>query len=384
MGEGAFAGRIVAVEWALLEGTRPRHAGSNARLGEHGLTVRVPFARLTTDDGSTGIGHSRATQQQAQGLLGCTLAELFAPGRGSTPLGQPFDFVLWDLVTKRAGVPVYTLAAGFVGKQAPAMLRVPCYDTSLYFDDLHLADHDAAVALIADEAKQGYARNHRHFKIKVGRGARHLPLAAGTARDIAIVKAVRATVGAAAQIMIDANNGYNLNLTKQVLKACAEDQVYWMEEAFHEDPILYRDLKDWLAAEGLATLVADGEGLAAPPLLEWAKSGLVDVIQYDIHSHSFTQWLALGQQLDSWGVRSAPHHYGGHIGNYTAPHLAAAIDGFTFVEWDEATTPGLTANGYVVDEGLVVVPTTPGFGLTLDEALFQQAVAQSGYRVVNA
>ena len=128
-------------------------------------------------------------------------------------------------------------------------------------------------------------------------------------------------------------------------------------------------------------MVADGEGLAAPPLLEWAKSGLVDVIQYDIHNHSFTQWLALGQQLDSWGVRSAPHHYGGHIGNYTAPHLAAAIDGFTFVEWDEATTPGITANGYVVDEGLVVVPAASGFGLTLDEALFQQAVIENGYRV---
>jgi len=181
--------------------------------------------------------------------------------------------------------------------------------------------------------------------------------------------------------MLDANNGYNLNLTKQVLAATAAADIYWMEEAFHEDPVLYADLQSWLAAEGLTTLIADGEGLAAPPLVAWAQEGLIDVIQYDIHSHTFTAWLALGQQLDAWGIRSAPHHYGAHIGNYTAGHLAAAIDGFTFVEWDEATAPALSAPGYRVDNGRAILSAAPGFGLILDEELFQAAVAATGYTV---
>jgi L-alanine-DL-glutamate epimerase-like enolase superfamily enzyme len=376
-----FGSKVVAVEWAMLEGQRPRHAGCNARLGEHGLTVRVPVARLTLDDGSSGFGHSRGTAQEAQHVVGHSLAELFLPGQGSTMLGRPLDFPLWDLVGKLVGQPVYGVAAGFVGKSAPAALRVPCYDTSLYFDDLHLADQEEAVVLLAAEAQQGYARGHRHFKIKVGRGARHLPLEAGTQRDIAIIHAVRAVAGPAGKIMIDANNGYNLNLTKRVLKETAAANVFWMEEAFHEDPVLYRDLKAWLQAEGIATLIADGEGWAAPPLLDWAREGLVEVIQYDIHSHSFTQWLALGQQLDACGVRSAPHHYGGHIGNYTTPHLAAAVTGFTFAEWDEASTPGIGATGYVVEEGQVNVPATAGFGMTLDEDRFRRAVTDNGYAV---
>lgn len=381
MNSQLFRSRIVAVAWAQLAGQRPRHAGCNARLGDHGLTVRVPLARLTLDDGSSGFGQARVTAQDAQRLVGRSLAELFVPGRGSTELGRPFDFPLWDLVGKQLGQPVYQVATQFVGNAATTPLHVPCYDTSLYFDDLHLADHDEAVALIADEARQGYARGHRHFKIKVGRGARHLPLEEGTQRDIAIIHAVRTVAGPAGKIMIDANNGYNLNLTKRVLQESAAANVFWMEEAFHEDPVLYRDLHAWLQAEGIATLIADGEGLAAPPLLEWAREGLVQVVQYDIHSHSFTAWLALGQQLDAWGVRSAPHHYGGHIGNYTAPHLAAAVEGFTFVEWDEASTPGIDAPGYVVEEGTVRVPDAPGFGLTLDEEAFQQAVAEHGFVV---
>lgn len=381
MSKSGWQAKVIAVEWAQLEGQRPRHAGSNARLGDHGLTVRVPVARITLDDGSSGFGHARATPQDAQRLLGRTLADLFLPGRGSTEVGRHFDFPLWDLVGQRMGQPVYQVASAFVGKASKTPLRVPCYDTSLYFDDLHLDDEAEAVALIADEAQQGYACGHRNFKIKVGRGARHLPLEAGTRRDIAIIQAIRAVAGPSGQIMIDANNGYNLNLTKRVLQETATANVFWMEEAFHEDPVLYRDLQAWLQAEGIATLIADGEGWAAPLLLDWAREGLIQVIQYDIHSHSFTQWLALGQQLDAWGVRSAPHHYGGHIGNYTAPHLAAAIDGFTFVEWDEARTPGIAAAGYVVEEGQVIVPSTPGFGMTLDEDAFQRAVTSNGFVV---
>ncbi|MEZ4830711.1 MAG: hypothetical protein R2873_01690 [Caldilineaceae bacterium] len=47
---------IVAVEWTELIGKRPRHAGRNARLGDHGLDVRIPVARLTAEDGSQGFG----------------------------------------------------------------------------------------------------------------------------------------------------------------------------------------------------------------------------------------------------------------------------------------------------------------------------------------
>ena len=62
----------------VLEGQRPRHAGSNARLGDHGLTVRVPLARLTTDDGAQGFGAFRGSRDDAAALLGTPLSEAFA------------------------------------------------------------------------------------------------------------------------------------------------------------------------------------------------------------------------------------------------------------------------------------------------------------------
>jgi L-alanine-DL-glutamate epimerase-like enolase superfamily enzyme len=372
--------RIVAVEWARLEGRRPRHAGSNARLGAHGITVRVPILRLTTADGSSGFGVYHGSAEQLDELLGTPFDDLFSSIGAVPERWQPFEYAIWDLAGVRASTPVYALAAEFAGRAVEEPFRAPCYDTSLYFDDLHLDSEQAAAELIAAEARAGYERGHRAFKIKVGRGARHLPLEEGTRRDIAIVRAVRAAVGPAAPIMLDANNGYNLNLTKRVLAETADCRILWMEEAFHEDDVLYRDLREWLTNEHLQIMIADGEGQADPRLIQWARAGLIDVIQYDIFGYGFTRWLALGRELDGASVRSAPHHYGGHYGNYAAGHLAAAIQGFTYVEWDEATTEGLDTSGYTIQDGWVTLPATPGFGLTLDEAAFQHAIEKDGIR----
>jgi L-alanine-DL-glutamate epimerase-like enolase superfamily enzyme len=372
--------RIVSIEWAELEGRRPRKAGCNARLGEHGLTVKVPIARLTAEDGSSGVGFCSTTPNQADQLLGAPLDYVFSMSQGALPWALPFEYPLWDLVGQRAYQPVYALVAAQAGLTIKEPFQVPCYDTSLYFDDLHLASEAEAAQLLAGEAREGYSRGHRAFKIKVGRGARHLPLEEGTRRDIAVVRAVREAVGPGCPLMLDANNGYNLNLTKEVLAETAECQIFWMEEAFHEDRILYLDLQSWLKAEGLSVLVADGEGQASPSLMNWAEEGVVNVIQYDIFGHGFSLWLKTGQQLDEWSVRSAPHHYGRHYGNYAACHLAGAIKGFTFVEWDEATTPGLDASAYRIQEGQVVVPNVPGFGLKLEEDIFQEAVKRGGFK----
>src|SRR5688500_20219829 len=82
------------------------------------------------------------------------------------------DYPLWDLAAKRAGLPVYALAARAAGRTLPAgPLRVRCYDTTLYFDDLHLDSEEEAAALIAQEAREGYERGHRAFQVKSGRVA---------------------------------------------------------------------------------------------------------------------------------------------------------------------------------------------------------------------
>ena len=373
--------RIVLIESATLLGRRPREAGCNARLQVHGNDVRVSLVRLTTDDGISGFGFCNADAEQAHMLMGAELSTLLTPTGGVADQVSIFEFPLWDLLGQQMNQPVYQIAAGDGDKLGRDPLRVPCYDTSLYIDDLHLNSDEEAADLIADEARYGYEHKHRAFKIKVGRGARHMPLEDGTVRDIAVIRAVREAVGPDATIMIDANNGYNLNIAKRVLESTADCNLFWLEEAFHEDRVLYEALSEWMDKEGLSVLIADGEGQASPSLMDWAREGVVDVIQYDIFSHGFGNWLRTGAQLDAWGVCTAPHHYGRHLGNYVSGHLAAAVSNFAFVEWDEVTTPGLDTSAYRVEEGQVVIPNSPGFGLALEDSVFRAAVADGGFEL---
>jgi len=371
--------RLTKIEAGYLVGKRPRSAGSNARLPEHGIDIREPFVRVHFEDGSSGFGFSRLTAEQASSLIGQNLDSLITLENGVSDLARAINFPLWDTLGQRTNKPVYQLVAKHIEADKP--FTVPCYDTSLYFDDLHLADDKAAVELIASEARDGYERGHRAFKIKVGRGALHMPLVEGTQRDIAIIRGVREAVGAGLPIMIDANNGYNINLVKWVLGETADCEIYWLEEAFHEDRTLYEGLHQWLDEQHLSTLIADGEGQASPTLMNWAQAGVIDVVQYDLRDEGFDFWLKTGKQLDAWGAKSAPHNYGSCFGNYATCHLASAIKNFTFVEWDQIELNRLDASGYTIHEGRVNVPDTPGFGLRLDESLFEQAVKAEGFVV---
>lgn len=370
--------RIERIEWAALHGERHRSAGCNARLGVHGKTVPERIARVTID-GASGFGWSRISREEAQSLIGRTVGEIFHPETGYIqPAFRAIEYPLWDWLGQMLQKPVYALISDQAVRE-PVSVR--CYDTSLYFDDLHLTDDAEAVRLMQSEAAEGYAMGQRHFKIKIGRCGRFMPLREGLQRDIAIVRGVREFAGADAKLMVDANNGYNLNLTKEFLSAVADVNLYWLEEAFHEDNELYADLKAWMRERGMNVLISDGEGLAAPPIVEWAENGLVDIIQYDIRFYGFTRWLELGARLDQANVKSAPHNYGSGYGGYASGHIATAIRGFQFVEWDAIQVEGIDGSVYSIDNGMLHVPAGPGFGLELDDGHYGKKVAENGWSV---
>lgn len=376
---------IAAIEAVTLTGTRPRAAGFNARLGAHGQSLRVPTVRIVTDEGVAGFGFSKADVDDLAPLLGRDPEALVGSDRRVAPEARGAEFPLLDLVGRIRGVPVHRLF-GATGSGAattsvdrtggPPPLAVPCYDTSLYIDDLHLPSDDEAAALVAGEARQGWERGHRAFKLKVGRGARWMEVEAGTRRDIAVIRAIRDEIGPDAKLMVDANNGYTLNLAKRVLAETADCDLLWIEEPFHEDRVLCEALREWIDGEGMATLLADGEGDASPRIEEMVRDGVIDVLQYDLLAHGFSAWLETGARLDDWGRRSAPHHYGRFYGNFATAHLAPAIAGFTMVEWDEASVPEVDATAYEIADGFVTVPERPGFGLELDEDRWSAAVTR--------
>jgi L-alanine-DL-glutamate epimerase-like enolase superfamily enzyme len=181
--------------------------------------------------------------------------------------------------------------------------------------------------------------------------------------------------------MADANNGYNLNIAKEFLLATRETKLYWLEEPFSEDNLLYINLKGWMKEQGIKTLIADGEGQANLNLVDWAKKGLIDILQYDLRSYGFFKWMELCAELESFKILYAPHNYGGFYGNYAQGHFAACTDNFAFAEFDVADAEGIETSAYRIRDGWLEVPALDGFGLVLDGGVFEQYREQKGYFV---
>ena len=352
--------RIERIEKSQIPVKRYRYAGKNARLGDHGIDINFPCVRVSSE-GVDGFGwSSRLTGEEAATYVNKCIIDFFDSEGLIKDEYANIEFALLDWLGHVAKKPVYKLAAGDWFDGGPS-LSVPCYDSTLYFDELHIEDDEKAAEYMAKEALEGQARGHTAFKIKIGRGNMHMPLKEGMRRDIMIVKKIRETMGPDAKIMVDANNGFNVNLTKEFLAATADCRLYWIEEPFFEDVSFYKNIRQWMKDNGLNVLFADGEGAALPGILEWAEQKTIDIIQYDINSYGFCKWIKLGKRLDKAGVLSAPHNYGSFHGNFTAAHLYPAIKNFAMAEMDECISPGIEHN-YKVQNGRLQVPDAPGLG----------------------
>ena len=373
--------RISRIERIELRSPRPRDVGYNARSGAHGTVVQDPVVRVHTASGAVGVGWARLQRDEAEALVGRRLGELFRLPTGTLPAGSleagaAIDLPLWDLAARLQGVPLYRLL-GARGNRA-----VELYDGSVYIDDLE-ADDARARGIFQEEVATGHRYGYRNFKIKIGRGARWMPTAAGLERDVLVIHTVREAAGPDARILVDANNGGTLNSTKDTLDACADAGLYWFEEPFGEDPALNADLKQFIRDRGYATLVADGESGPPPPtFFAMVEAGDIDVVQHDFRALGLTWWKATAARIEPWGGRCAPHCWGSIIERYAHAHFAASVPNFALQEAAPADTEGVLLDGWELRDGKLLVPDTPGTGFDLEPELIERGVRDgTGYRV---
>ena len=105
-----FEQKIVRVEQANLLGERPRKAGCNSRLGEHGLYVRPSIVTITIDQSAFGFGASRISQSEAEKVLGKSVGEIFQNDPKRVRDGfRLIEFPIWDLIGQLTSKPVYSL-----------------------------------------------------------------------------------------------------------------------------------------------------------------------------------------------------------------------------------------------------------------------------------
>lgn len=268
------------------------------------------------------------------------------------------DVALWDVRGKLLGQPVSVLLGGRRRESVRA------YATGLYF----CQGADQAGAL-AEEARRYVAEGFSAIKMKVGQSM---------ADDIANVGAVREAIGGAVDLMVDANHAYNLREAVGLARGIEAFRIGWFEEPLSpEDHDGYRELRE---RTGIPIAAGECEYLRAG-FLQLLRGRCVDIAQPDLcAAGGLTEVKKIGAMAEAFGVEVMPHSWGTGIAVAAALHLLSNMDvapgrmraAEPMLELDRTENPlrdELVVPGYAVEGGRVTVPSLPGLGVGVDEAL---------------
>ncbi|GAA4343788.1 mandelate racemase/muconate lactonizing enzyme family protein [Pigmentiphaga soli] len=281
--------------------------------------------------------------------------ELTSRGQGGWAVNaiSAVDVALWDLKGKAAGQPVWRL----LGAARP---QVPVYLTFGF----PFLDTEALTAVARHFRQSGFD----HLKMVVGDGAlrnrrRQPDLKAAVMQDVARVQAVRAAVGGAAQLYIDANCNLDYAAAETLALAVADCHIGYFEEPVTQNDVpLMRKLRD---RTGIA--VASGQcETVIHRFRDMLAAQAVDYVQPNVViGGGFTQAARVAGLAAGFNV---PVTNGGGYPIHNM-HLHAGLANGGMVEWHLpiAEMMRVLFEGFPVPQrGMLALPEAPGLGFSVN------------------
>ena len=215
------------------------------------------------------------------------------------------DIALWDILSKKAKLPLYKLIGGKTND------KIPVYGYGMMLQKKSFSE---LIELFKDEAKKIKEKKFKAMKMKIG---------LGPTEDLKLVKAVRDEIGKDFKLMVDANHAYNINDAMYVGKGLDEMDIYWFEEPVApEDYDGYKELKD-----NLKTNIAGGE--AEFTKYGWnqlIKNRCIDIAQPEVCGlGGITEYLKVSALAQSNFVPIINHVWGSAVSVAVNLHLLTSM-----------------------------------------------------------
>ncbi len=215
------------------------------------------------------------------------------------------DIALWDILAKKAKLPLYQLLGGKTNS------KIPVYGYGMM---LQKKSVEELCELFKKEANQIKEKNFKAMKMKVGLGPKE---------DLKLVSAVREAIGNDFKLMVDANHAYNKNDALYVGRGLDEMEIYWFEEPVApEDYHGYKELK-----EKLKTNIAGGE--AEFTKYGWnklIKNNCIDIAQPEVCGlGGITEYLKVSALAQSNFIPIVNHVWGSALSVAVNLHLLTSL-----------------------------------------------------------
>ena len=348
----------------------PREAGPLTGGSGDGKSSSSEFVtiKIYSTDGTVGIGYSGFTSSIMLKPLKVTIDALlekiigedseridsvthklyFLAGSGA-PAGlltraiSAIDVALWDLKGKLLNQPIYKLLGG-------SHTKVKTYASGYLWRNFDL---DRLQKKASELIEEGYDA----MKFRLGGEL-------SPAKEIERMKIMRETVGPDVTLMVDVNQGWDVNTSIAVGRKLEEYDLYWLE-----DPVYHQDYAGLSRiAEALDLPIANGEyhyGIEPFKTLIDYKS--VDIVLIDLlRAGGISQWMKIAHLAEVNNLKIASH-----LATEVLLHCVAASPNGLWVEhmpW----TFGMFEEEPKIENGYMIVPDAPGIGVNFDESALKK------------
>jgi L-alanine-DL-glutamate epimerase-like enolase superfamily enzyme len=326
------------------------------------------FVRISTDEGIVGWGEASPFWK----LCGETQAIALAAGqdlariiKGKNPLEiedrmseidgflknnsqirAAFDMALHDILARVARMPLYRLLGGSARELRTCLT-------------IAIGEADAMASKAAQAIGQGFGI----IKIKLGTRVNE---------DIERVRAIRQAVGGSATIRVDANQGWDVPASIEVLNA-----IHGLGVEYCEQPVPYWDLASLARVHDHSPvpIVADEAVFDHHDAMKVLAANAVDYVNLKLSkSGGIRTGRKVAAVVDAAGKGCMIGcMMESRLGLTAAAHLAASMNHFKFFDLDSAhlLAADPVVGGMRYEKDRVVLDESPGLGAEIDAAFLK-------------
>jgi L-alanine-DL-glutamate epimerase-like enolase superfamily enzyme len=335
------------------------------------------------------IGKPVADHERIHAELYC-LTRPAAGGVVAEGLGA-IENALLDAKAKGLGVPCHALLGGKLRDRIP-LYWSHCATWRINHPDYYkpaITDLDGVKAMGREVREKGFAALKTNLFIYEKGGLRGwrpgfgVPFAPELNVDRRVLRNLRAHLealrdgaGPEVELLLDLNFNAKTEGYLKILRAIADIEMFWVEiDSYDPEALAFIRRRSPHPVSSCETLLGLRE------FLPYFRAQAMDVAIVDAVWNGVWQSMKIAAAAEAHEVNVAPHNFYGHLASMMNAHFAAAVPNLRIMEididrlpWDHELFTGVP----VIEDGQLVVPDAPGWGIEPDEEAIRAHPPKAG------
>ena len=336
------------------------------------------FIRITTDNGLQGVGEASLEWQEKtvetichewikdrvigkdpfdiEAVVGGMIRDQYQGGSTVLTAISGTEIAMWDIIGKACNQPVYRLLGGQCKE------RIPAYANGWYGGARTPKEY-------AESAGEAIRRGYRGVKFDPFGIAWKVLLEEEIEESIALVAAVRDSIGPKNRLMIEFHGRLSASTAIEMCRRFEKFNPSWCEEPVAPECVdLLAEVKKCVKVP-----ISSGERLyTIADFQHLFSTRSVDIVQMDIsHCGGLLVSKKIAAMAAAQDIQVSPHCSIGPVALAAALHFDISTPNFmvqeTFSDFDVPWRSDLVNGWDPLKNGEFILPDTPGLGLTINE-----------------